>query len=198
MLLPAYLDKAIFDRYVEIVEANARIKVPGNFHDWVFRNYARVLAVTIRKMVDTDSRAISLRRLIGCVAYEPNVVTRRAFLGRCPAHFRDLAHQRWVDYCGGDPVRLPADVAHEDLKRLKTISDRVVRIVNKEVVHHERGRRYRMMHIGKAHALLDHLHSLLAKYGDLCGRSVAYPYCVADLSEWERIFEVAWIGSPSN
>ena len=170
---PAYLDKAMFEAYVSMVGGNKLIQTPGYFHHWVFRNYADSLAICIRKLVDTDNRAVSLRGLLGAIFNYPQVLTKRAFLGRYPAHLRDLGERNWAAHCGGkNPDFLPRGVAHRDLKTVACIGERVVRIVNKEFVHHERGRRFRTFHMDEAHRALDDLLGILAKYGDICGRSV--------------------------
>lgn len=194
--LPAYLDKAIFERYVEIVEGNKRIQTPGNFHHWIFRNYAHSLAIRIRKLVDTDSRAVSLRGLLGAIGHNAKVLTRRSFLSHYPAHFQGLGEQNWVSHCGGrNRESFPAGVALKDLQLVNRIAERVVRIVNKEIVHHERGRRYRTLHMDRAHSALQDLHRVLVKYGDICGRSVPFPYDIQDMSGWDQIFRQRWLAS---
>lgn len=192
--LPAYLDKKMFEAYVGMVQANKHIQTPGNFHHWVFRNYAHSLAIRIRKLVDTDNRAISLRGLLGAIVNSPQALTRRAFLGRYPVHFRDYAAQNWLKYCGGSNRDfLPSGVAHHDLRTVDRIAKQVVMIVNKEIVHHERGRRFRTLHMDEAHAALDALLQILAKYGDICGRPVPCPYAIHDASDWRRIFRRRWL-----
>lgn len=197
VVLPAYLDKAMFEAYVAMVEGNKLVQAPGNFHLWVFRNYAHSLAICIRKLVDRDNRTVSLRGLLGAIADSPRVLTKRAFLGRYPAHHRDLGERNWSRHCGsGSHDFLPRGVAHRDLQAVDRVAERVVRIVNKEIVHHQRGRRYRTLHMDKAHRALDELLEILAKYGDLCGRPVPSPYDVHDASDWTNIFRHPWLDAP--
>lgn len=192
--LPAYLDKAMFEAYVDMVEGNKLVQTPGNFHHWVFRNYAHSLAICIRKFADRDNRTVSLRGLLGAIADSPRVLTKRAFLGRYPVHHRDLGEQNWIRYCGAtNHDFLPRGVAHQDLQAVDRIAERVVRIVNKEIVHHERERKFRTLHMDEAHRALDDLLEILAKYGDICGRPVPCPYDIHDASDWMQIFRRPWL-----
>jgi len=73
------------------------------------------------------------------------------------------------------------------------ITDQIITIVNKEIVHLERRRRYRTLHLDKAYRAMDELHEVLAKYGDICGQPVACPYNIHDEADWTQIFRHRWL-----
>jgi hypothetical protein len=112
----AYRDKELFERYVEIVESNPAVQSPGNFHHWIFRSYAQSLLLQIRKISDSNKNSVNLRRLIGQVAEDSSMVTKRSYIQCYPRNLRDLADCNWRRHCGAaDPQSLPRRIPLQDL-----------------------------------------------------------------------------------
>jgi len=194
MFEKAYIDKAMFERYGAIHDGNVAIQTPGNFHNWVFSNYAHSLVLQIRKIADTNQKAVSLRRLVGQIAQHPDVLTKRSFLSKYGRRFTHLGEANWLRYCNGRNCRsIPRGVAHQDLKEIDRLATSIIDYANKEIAHHERGRRYRTLWLDKAFATLDGLLAVCYKYGDLCGQPVPCPYSIVDHSGWDEIFKQPWI-----
>jgi hypothetical protein len=135
-------DKVIFDNYYSLVESNKAISSPGNFHQWALHNHGRSLMLQVRKLVDSDSRTYSLRKLIEEIANSPGSITKRSFVAAYPIHHRDIAAANWAKYAGGINVpRLPKAVPLQDIELLKRLSKRICTLVNKDVAHLDRRRR---------------------------------------------------------
>jgi hypothetical protein len=197
-------DKLVFDRYYALLESNAVINTPWDFHQWVLQNHGRSLMLQVRKLTDGDRRSYSLRRLMEemkeQIEKNPRSITRHSFVTAFPKRHRDIALTNWTKYAGGVRVlQLPSMVPEKDIKLLKRITKRVCILVNKDIAHLDRRRRQRPINFDELYRLLGRLLSLAAKYGDLLGVRVAddldnftIPY------DWMSIFDLPWRQSASN
>lgn len=187
-------DKLVFDNYYALVESNTGISTPWNFHQWVLQNHGRSLMLQVRKLVDSDPRTYSLRKLLGEIANNSESITKRSFVAAYPKHHRDIAAKNWANYVHGESVpHLPKSVPLKDIELLKCLSKRVCILVNKEVAHLNRQRRKRTTNFDELYDLLMQLVSIAAKYGDLLGKPVADDLNnFAITYDWMSIFDVPW------
>lgn len=187
-------DKLVFDSYYTLIESNTGISTPWNFHQWVLQNHGRSLMLQVRKLVDSDPRTYSLRKLLGEIANNPESITKRSFVAAYPKHHRDIAANNWAKYVHGESVpHLPKSVPLKDIELLKCLSKRVCILVNKEVAHLNRRRRKRTTNFDEVYYLLKQLVSIAAKYGDLLGKPVADDLNnFAITYDWMSIFDVPW------
>jgi hypothetical protein len=193
-------DKVIFDGYYALVESNTAISSPWNFHQWALGNHGRSLMLQVRKLVDSDRRAYSLKKLLGEISNSSGTITRRSFIAAYPRHHRDIAEINWAKYTGGANVdRLPKSVPLRDIDLLKCLSDRIRTLVDRDIAHLDRRRRRRKTNFDEIYDVLQGLVSIAAKYGDLLGRPVA-----DDLNnfvityDWMSVFDVPWRKNSSN
>jgi len=193
-------DKLVFDNYHALVESNKTISSPWNFHRWVLQNHGCSLMLQVRKLVDSDSRTYSLRKLLGEIANNPENITKRSFVAAYQKHHREIAADNWAKYVGGKSVpQLPKSVPLQDIDLLKRLSKRICILVNKDVAHLDRRRRKRTTNFDELYDLLKQLVSIAAKYGDLLGRPVADDLGNFVITyDWMTIFDVPWRKSPSN
>ena len=193
-------DKLVFDNYYALVKSNKAISSPWNFHHWVFQNHGRSLMLQVRKLVDSDSRTYSLKKLLGEIANNPKSITKRSFVAAYQKHHREIAANNWAKYVQGKSVpHLPKSVPLKDIELLKRLSTRICILVNKDVAHLDRRRRKRTTNFDELYDLLKRLVSIAAKYGDLLGRPVADDLDnFAITYDWMLIFDVPWRKSASN
>lgn len=187
-------DKLVFDSYYSLLESNTVISTQWNFHQWLLQNHGRSLMLQVRKLVDSDSRTYSLRKLLGEIANNPESLTKRSFVAAYQKHHRDIAANNWAKYVHGKSVpHLPESVPLKDIELLERLSKRVCILVNKDVAHLDRRRRKRTTNFDKLYDLLKQLVSIAAKYGDLLGRPVADDLDnFAITYDWMSIFDVPW------
>ncbi len=194
ILDPIREDKLIFEQYCALVQGNESASSPGNFHVWVLANHGRSVMLQVRRLVDTDKRTYSLRRLLGSIAEHHDLITRRAFVLSYPRHHRDIAAARWrqhTDAANGDS--LPKSVPIQDLEALERASAKICNIVNKDIAHLDRVRRKRLTSWKEVYRTIGQQVSLAAKYGDLVGQHVADDldnFVIA--YDWMSIFDRPW------
>jgi hypothetical protein len=193
-------DKLVFDNYYALVESNKAISSPWNFHHCVLQNHGRSLILQVRKLVDSDSRTYSLRKLLGEIANNPESITKRSFVAAYQKHHRDIATNNWAKYVHGKSVpHLPKSVPLKDIELLKRLSKRICILINKDIAHLDRRRRKWTTNFDELYDLLKRLVSIAEKYGDLLGRAAADDLDnFAITYEWMSIFDVAWRKSASN
>lgn len=193
-------DKLVFDSYYALLESNAAINTPWNFHQWVLQNHGRSLMLQVRKLADPDSHSYSLRKLMGQIAENPGDISKRSFVTAYPKHHRDIAVTNWTRYAGGEHApHLPRSVPLNDIKLLERITKRVGILVNKDIAHLDRRRRRRTTNLDEIYKLLRELVSLAAKYGDLLSIQVADDLDNFTIAyDWMSIFDLPWRQGASN
>src|SRR5437762_2469574 len=76
----------LYRQVTAMVEANPALHVASAFYDWMRLAYVTGQASAIRRLVDWDRRTISLIRLIEEMADQPEVLSRRRFVGHYRGH----------------------------------------------------------------------------------------------------------------
>lgn len=187
-------DKLVFDSYYALLESNAAISTPWNFHQWVLQNHGRSLMLQVRKLADSNSRTYSLRKLMGEIAENPGCITKRSFVTAYRKHHHDIAVANWARHTGrAHAPKLPSSVPLQDIELLKRITKRVCILVNNDIAHLNRHRRQRTTHFDELYNLLRKLVSLAAKYGDLLGVPVADDLDNFSITyDWMSVFDLPW------
>lgn len=185
-------DKLVFDSYYDLIQSNGAIRTPWNFHQWVLQNHGRSLMLQVRKLVDSDLRTYSLRKLIGEIADKSGSITKRSFIAPYPKHHRDIALANWTRYTGEEhALQLPRKVPLQDIELLKRITKRFCNLVSKDIARLDRHRRRRTTNFDEIYTLLRKLVSLASKYGDLLGVPVADDLDnFVIIYDWMSIFEL--------
>src|SRR5215813_12370502 len=68
----------VFWQLQEIAKENPKILTPGEFFDWMCRNYITAITVGIRSFVDHSNNVHSLWRMLYEILEHPKVINRNA------------------------------------------------------------------------------------------------------------------------
>ena len=109
--------------------------VPGNFFHWLGLVAARDVAVGIRRQIDSDSRSISLMRLLEEIRDNCGLLTREAYVASYPEEMRSWGAENFNQY----------GVAHLDPQRvidnidiLRNGTEAIRKYVNKRIAHYDK------------------------------------------------------------
>ena len=77
------VDRCVYRKMVEIVRNNPKTHDPNDFVTWCQRNYAASASIRVRQQLDTDRRAISLKRLLQALEGKATEITRAWYVEKC-------------------------------------------------------------------------------------------------------------------
>jgi len=182
----------------DVVNENEDTKDPGILVDWMMRNYAEAVSVGIRRLCDVGRvkkkiDVVSLGRLLFELSHHPRLVTR-AMHRRLYRKEQHLADPTFDDIVGRGRQFAPTIMFRSDLQKLRLVSSRIHRFVDKRIAHATPPRTLRKNPTyGQISASLDVIDRLACKYNGLLTStffSTAKPVLVED---WKRPLRIAWM-----
>jgi hypothetical protein len=183
----------LYRQVTEIVQANPALHVVSAFYDWMQLAYATGQASAIRRLVDWDTRTISLVRLLEEIADHPEVITRRRFVGwyrgHLPARF---GHGDFDRLAGAGADTIAPRLIEKDRRELLTAHRRVRLYVNKHVAHRARHPMRKLPTFDDLDRCVDVLERLGKRYS-LILRAEGTSVVPVILGDWKRPFRVPWI-----
>jgi len=118
----------------------------STFLEHYARLYTERQLSAVRRLVDPDSRAVSLTRLLTELSEHPEIMTRRLHieLWKVPADPVDVrkcltkrAHEVFDRYADGDGDNVDPEQVRKDLADWQRTCDKIKKIVNKRIAHFE-------------------------------------------------------------
>lgn len=188
--------REIFWGLQEVAKENSEILSPGDFFDWMCRNYISAISIGIRSFVDQDRRSHSLWRMLYEILERPGVID-------CESHARmyrststgiEFGRHCFQNVVGKGAVLLSQGSVRSDLKILEDASERVRRYVNKRVAHRTSpGGIRRLPKFNEVDAALDVLDKILSKYDFLLTASGIESFRATRQHDWRQVLWEPWI-----
>jgi len=201
--LNSEIDQRVFERWRSIVIANKGIDQGNRLVGLICGSYMERQALTIRRQLDRNSKAISFAQLMDDVANHAAQITRIDFLnGYTRPEFTEVWQQagrffdQFVDPAA--PEVISASLVRGHVEELRAAAAEIVVLADKWLAHSDRGRVWPSL-------TWDHLNSCLGlfyrrweQYRELINCSPV----VADVpeltgTEWESILDVPWRSADS-
>lgn len=133
-------DDHVFQESMRVIDEE-RPFGPGNVvYRWILRSYATHLALGIRRLLDKDNRTYSLFHLIHSISRNPQVISRRSFVGSYGAAIRHLGEADFDALAGRGSHFLPEEVPLTDLLSLEQHRRRLAPVIDRVIAHRERAR----------------------------------------------------------
>lgn len=188
-----FYERTMYRQYWNIVvDAPDVVRSGPQFHSWVRHNYARAVALGLRRQVDQRRDVVSLRRLMIELAAASEGVTREWYVDMAgPDEFLQKRARESFDRWGQDHVE--RRTVRQDIDRLVEVTSPAVQWVDSTVAHLGANRKELEISLKftDLHEAVDVVVELYKSYSTLL--TGAYP-AVEQLAvdPWEHIFEVAW------
>ncbi len=199
----------IHNRVFEIIRDNPTLAdTPNLFWGWMERVYADSTLVTIRRLMDGNSRAVSLVNITRCVIANPDAHTRKEFVSAAPCLWSKGTEDasRAYTVLAGTGDRLDPDLWNRRLAETNARCGRVREFVNTLVAHNDRTKPDSALKWTEVNEATD---AVLALYWQLkclidrIGSESLVRQTPAEISKrlagvlgdpgWERIFRIPWI-----
>lgn len=189
------VNQHIFREVQTIVKANPKLQIPSSFYEWMGVSYAASIAVGIRRQLDTDSRSVSLARLLMEMRQRPGIITRRRFRSFYRGHpvAEQFSNRDFDRLAGRGKDHVGIGIFKGDLSRLKQAGRRLRRFVNKRVAHFDQRKFKNPPTYKEVDQCLEVMETLLKKYV-LMLRAEAHMNILPTWQyDWKAIFRVPWI-----
>jgi len=194
-VITLHWNRTIHRRIREIVLAKPEINYPNAFHEWIHSNYIAATAIRLRRLTEKPfkkypnlSVQVLLLEIAACPHAIPNQNIRRFYRyagGKPPSQLlkRNEAGELEVD-----PVGVKVAIS-----RLEMRCERVGRFADKYIAHHDRKRSSppKLDDVDKAIEAVAELFNEVSVL--LTGRWFG-TFEPSDLTGWEDILRVAWVG----
>ncbi len=191
------LDKReIFRELQEVARENPTVLSPGDFFDWMRRNFITAITVGIRSFVDQSTNVHSLWRMLYEILERPRVINRRAHISlyRCIPRGFYFGNRTFDNVVGPNRQYLTQQMIKSDMKELEDASERVRRFVNKRVAHRTPASKMRRLpKLNEIDKALDSLDRIFCKYNLLLVASGMTSVHAERQCDWMEVLLEPWI-----
>ena len=198
------ISRHIFWEVQKIIKDNPLVQKPSSFYQWLGAAYCTQISMGIRRQLDTDTRSVSLHRLLCEIKKAPYVLSRERFQSIYkpnPAIFTacqaaELANKCFDKYAGQNVDHLPVKKVGCDLRDLCNQSRKVERAATKKVAHLDEKPPTELPSFGELDACLDLLEQLVLRYQMVFEASAPASLLPTWQYDWMAIFYEPWIPRP--
>lgn len=185
---------------VSMTQANPDIP-PSPFFDALGVWYAATQGTNVRRQLDRDSRAVSLRNLLGDIKAHPEMVTRERYVGGVweipdgplAEHERGLANENYDRFAGAGNDTISPERTQEDIDLLWRVGKPIARYVNEAVAHTQEESTAAVPTYEDLNSAIDEIGELLTKYSSLLHATILPTVTPTHQSDWRAAFRVAWL-----
>jgi HEPN superfamily AbiU2-like protein len=187
------VSKRTYERTGEIVRGNPAIQSPGHFHDWLSRNYGLASASGVRRLTDTRSDSVSLKRLLQEMSSNTHLLSRKSFVALYQPSMRQLGERDFDRMTGGKGnAYFPKALIDNDLRQLDRAVKCIRRFVDTRLAHLDQKNKFRKLPMfNDVFAAVDLIDVLSKKYYFVL-KAIEIPDPIIE-RDWINIFKKPWI-----
>lgn len=187
------VSKRTYQRTGEIVRGNPAIQSPGHFHDWLSRNYGLASASGVRRLTDTRSDSVSLKRLLQEMSSNTQLLTKKSFVALYQSSMRQLGERDFDRLTGGKGnTYFPKALIDNDLRQLDRAVKRIRRFVDTRLAHLDQRNNFRKLPMfNDVFAAVGLIYVLSKKYYFVL-KAIEMPDPIIEC-DWIDIFKKPWI-----
>ena len=183
----------VYREVYEIINANPGLQVASSFYDWMRLAYVNQMAVGVRRLTDPDRRSISLVRLMDEIEQDPEVISRRRFVGLYSPHLRRKGHRDFDRIAGPGAPHVNPAIIRRQRRGLLRAEWRLRLFVNRHVAHRSRHPLRRLPSYAELNACVDLLEQLMKDYTLMLKADGLARVLPTWQYDWKQIFRISWI-----
>lgn len=187
--------RAIYSELREIGERNPALHRPTELIYWAVFWYSTSVTVGVRRLVDSQNRAISYRNILTTLKKNPGVITREWFSDVWEEFFRfgpETPDEIFDRIVGRGAIELTGADATKDLAALEAITAGLKTYVDQRVAHRDANPHEVLPTFAELHSAIDHVCELHTKYFTLLKGEP--PDINPNLGPgWREVLRIPWI-----
>lgn len=155
--------------------------------------YATTQVIGVRRQLDRDPDSISFARLLGEVAANPHVISRKRYVALYKTMLLDLGNKAFDRLAGSGATYIDPTVPTAELAKLEALAARIRKYANKRIAHFDKSDFKALPTYAELDECLDYLEELLKRYVRLL-RAKSYTTIVPVWQyDWKQVFRSSWI-----
>ena len=193
------LSKHTFLEVSKIFNDNPELKPQNLFYGYLGRTYTSHMAIVVRRQVKIGKDSISFARLLQEMVDNPNVVTRKYFVGLYKnSGAKNYADSDFNKFADSGSAHIKPSLVCDDLSKLRLMAKRCEDFADKRVAHRDKRQPKELPTYNELDDVVDFFDGLYCKYCQLltgAGMESLLPIIQYD---WKEIFRIPWIPNGSN
>ena len=188
--------KDIYLSLADIVEENPKINYGNRFHGWIIRNYIHTMFLSLRRLIDKDSRTISFYNFLHDIESHTDLITRKWYLSLYKGYPNRLGNINFNSICGDKVNTLPVELVNEDMEVIENIRKKIKHFADKRLAHFDKIKKIKYTPtFDDLYESIDHLEGIVKKY-----HLLLRAHGIEDLTpivqyKWKEIFKIPWINN---
>lgn len=185
--------KHMFVEVRQMIVTNPVIHVDNSYYRYLANSYASYAIVGIRRQVKIDQQSISFARLLAELAANPEVLSRKYYVGLYKdSTVEDLADEDFDRYSAPGAAHIRIDMPTEDLQALVQATKKCEEYADRRIAHRDKRDPKEPPTYNEVDACIDHLDALYVKYFGLFHASHMDTLLPTWQYDWKVIFETPW------
>lgn len=188
------IDKDIFCSVQRLIKENKKIQKPSSFYKYLGDTYISHSVIGVRRQLKADKQCISFARLLGEIANNPELITRKYYCDLYTGSVvADLANKHFDRYCKspGDN-HISEKMAIDDLNEIRLNSKKVEDFADKRIAHRDKRDPKELPIFKEVDDLIDLLDRLYVKYRLLFHAESMESLLPTYQYDWQQIFDHPW------
>lgn len=188
-------DEYVFQHLEKIVFANPAVVKNGYLFNWIANHYHASQIVTIRRLIDKDSRSISFIRLFDSIIGNPTVLSRARFVSlyKDQVRSKEIANEHFDQFYGSGLDHTDVGKVTADRDELLRVSKPVAVHSTKNFAHLDEDRAQHLATYDDMDRTIKLMHDLVRRY-HLMLESNHYPSLVPNWThDWRNVLKIPWI-----
>jgi hypothetical protein len=194
-----HTSRVFYHEYLEIINANPRLKTGNHFLTWIADNYLYSATMSLRRILDTRQGNISIYKLFDALQANNHLLTKTSYMTRFTA---DGTDRELAEIC----FSKLADIGHNDGLNLQILRDqigsfssnweRLKNYINERIAHEARNPSEELPTVSDLDICID-------KTTEVMKVIIAFMTCGSIMSfepviqyPWREIFSFPWIEPP--
>ena len=207
-IVTLYGSRSIYRRLFKIVDANPRIQRGNAFYEWLPRNYVFYASTTLRKLLDNDSKVVSLGCLVQSIRKNGHLISREWYISEynCemgPEWSSPQAHLKWLSanedfdkLVGVGKNTVDGNDLRTRLENIQSLSSLVLEYANKLIAHNDKKMPNKLPTYGHLDKAIDEVGDFFIYLHVLLNQSSFIKLEPVEEFCWEKLFEEPWIRRP--
>jgi hypothetical protein len=189
----AHIDN-VFWQVQAIIAADPELNKPGAFQEWLGLTYTSTVTVGLRRLTESDARAVSLITLLHDMKKETTAyLTRSRFVEDWEPRLRRVANKSFDALCGGPHRHIPESRFDEHESSLRQRVDKIVKFTNAHVTHASKKSTSSQVSFGEFRSALVEAFIVARWCYVLIENGTPVSPALAIQGNWLRVFRRAWL-----
>jgi len=191
-----HTSRVFYREYLEIINANPRLKTGNHFLTWIANNYLYSATMSLRRILDTRQGTISIYKLFDALQDNNHLLTKTSYMTRFTADGtgRDLAEicfSKLAEYGHNDGLNI--QILRDQIDSFSSNWERLKNYINERNAHEAKNPSEELPTVSDLDICIDKTAEVMKviiafmKFASIVSFEPVFQY------DWKKIFSFPWI-----